>query len=119
VADQAWMGLQAVATLVALFVALKALRKDHTQELVQAVFADERWEKVVEKIMSEARDAGKVAAADRLQTMINNRTFMPREVQENTNKEIFRRLAKVEQKIDDVPSATADAVMIRLREERK
>ena len=114
-----WLGLQALGTLVALIAALKALKQDHTKSLVTSIFADEKWEKMVEKINEDAREAARIAAADRVQVLINPRDYMPREVQENTNKEIFRRLSTLERKVDDVPGATADQVMIRLREERR
>lgn len=115
-AEQVWNLVQGLSTLVALMLALKALRKDHTQSLVLAIFADEKWEKTLEKIMGDAREAAKLAATDRVQVLINPRDYMPREVQETTNKEIFRRLQQLETKVDDVPSATAKEVMLLIRE---
>lgn len=108
-----------LGTVVSLLIGLKALKRDQTKDLVIAVFTDERWEKIVEKLLNEAREAGRLAAADRVQVMINPKDYMPREVQELTNKEIFRRLAAVEKKIDDVPEATAEQVMIKLREAQR
>jgi hypothetical protein len=113
-----WNVVQAVGTIVAIIVAVKAMKKDKTSALVLAIFADDKWEKTVAKIIEDAREAGRTAAADRVQVLINPRDYMPREVQDITNREIFRRLANVEQKIDDVPEATAEQVMLKLREQR-
>lgn len=119
-AEEIWKLVQGVSTIAALLLALKALRKDQTQSLVLAIFADERWEKMLEKLFADvqrdAREAGRIAAADRVQVLINPRDYMPRELQEKSNEEFERRLKEVERKIDNVPRETAKEVMLIIRE---
>jgi len=76
---------------------------------------DERMERMMVDAKEAARVAAEVAAANRATTILNTQDFMPRREQENTNREINRRLTEVERKIDDVPVKTAEQVVLRLR----
>jgi hypothetical protein len=108
------VGVNTLGAIVALLVALRALKRSHTEELVIAIFADNRWEKMMNKIFENARESAKTAAADRVQMLLNTRDYMPRELQSQVNQELERRVAAIERKIDDVPVKTAREVIIAL-----
>jgi flagellar biosynthesis regulator FlaF len=114
-----WNVVQAVGTIVAIIVAVKAMKRDETSSTVRAIFADGLWQSMIEKLHQDALTAARSAAADRMTVLINEKTFVLREVQEVMNREIFRRLAAVEKKIDDVPEATAEQVILKMREAQR
>jgi len=100
-------------TVMTLFIARRTLKTQDTDAMAIAILAADRWQKERAKLLDDA----KAAVTDRFQVILAS--YMPRELQEAKNDEIFRRLEAVETKIDNVPEATADRVMIRLRAERR
>jgi hypothetical protein len=114
--EMLWRAVTGFSTLLAILLSIKALKKDRTTELVKEIFADERWGKMLDKIIAEAREAGRVAAADRVQVLINPEDYMPRELQDQKNAELERRLESLERKVDDVPAKTAREVLSAMRQ---